>query len=139
MDRTPLELVVVAADRVVWEGAVVNIIARTVEGDIGILPGHEPLLAALVPCVVEIVTADGRSETLVIDGGFISVAYGHVSVLSQYASLGKEVSLEAARKELAAMEIEIADGSATDGQLHHRRILQAQIRAGEASQKAGVI
>ena len=59
MDRAPLRVKVVAADREVWSGEAVNIIARTTEGDIGILPGHEPILAALVPCAVTIITADG--------------------------------------------------------------------------------
>ena len=48
MDRAPLKVEVVAADRRVWSGDVVNIIARTTEGDIGVLPGHEPLMAGLV-------------------------------------------------------------------------------------------
>lgn len=131
MDRPPLQVVVVSADRQVWSGDAVNIIARTVEGDIGILPGHEPLLAVLVPGVVEIVTDDGRSETLVVDGGFISVAHGHVSVLSQEASLGHEVSLDEARKELSPLEAKALKGEADESELHHMRVLQAQIRAGE--------
>lgn len=131
MDRSPLQVVVVSADRQVWSGDAVNIIARTVEGDIGILPGHEPLLAVLVPGVVEIVTADGRSETLVVDGGFISVAHGHVSVLSQEASMGHEVSMDEARKELAPLEAKALKGEADDDELHRLRILQAQVRAGE--------
>lgn len=131
MDRSPLQVVVVSADRQVWSGDAVNIIARTVEGDIGILPGHEPLLAVLVPGVVEIVTADGRSETLVVEGGFISVAHGHVSVLSQEASMGHEVSMDEARKELAPLEAKALKGEADDDELHRLRILQAQVRAGE--------
>ena len=63
MERQPLKLDVVSADRMVWQGDVVNVIARTSEGDIGILPGHEPLMAALTPCMVEIVSADGRRES----------------------------------------------------------------------------
>ena len=72
MDRPPLQVEVVSATRVVWSGEAVNVIARTVNGDIGILPGHEPLLALLVPSVVDIVTADGRSEAIVVDGGLSS-------------------------------------------------------------------
>ena len=131
MARPPLHVEVVAADRLVWSGQAVNIIARTVEGDIGILPGHEPLLAVLVPCVVEIVTADGRSESLAVDGGYISVAHGRVSVLSQSATLGHEVGLEQARREASTLEAKAMQGDADDDELHHLRILQAQIRAGE--------
>ncbi|HRA04191.1 MAG TPA: F0F1 ATP synthase subunit epsilon [Arachnia sp.] len=131
MARPPLHVEVVAADRLVWSGESVNIIARTVEGDIGILPGHEPLLAVLVPCVVEIVTADGRSESLAVDGGYISVAHGRVSVLSQSATLGHEVGLDEARREASTLEVKAMQGDADDDELHHLRILQAQIRAGE--------
>ncbi|MHA6524869.1 F0F1 ATP synthase subunit epsilon [Tessaracoccus sp. G1721] len=131
MARPPLHVEVVAADRLVWSGESVNIIARTVEGDIGILPGHEPLLAVLVPCVVEIVTADGRSESLAVDGGYISVAHGRVSVLSQSATLGHEVGLDEARREASTLEAKAMQGDADDDELHHLRILQAQIRAGE--------
>jgi len=118
---------------VVWSGEVVNVIARTVEGDIGILPGHEPLLALLVPGVVEVVTADGRSESIAIDGGFISVAHGHVSILSQMAQLGHEVGMEEALKKASTLEAKALKGEANDEELHHLRILQAQIRAGESA------
>ncbi|MHA6511690.1 F0F1 ATP synthase subunit epsilon [Tessaracoccus sp. Z1128] len=131
MSRPPLHVEVVAADRLVWSGTAINIIARTVEGDVGILPGHEPLMAVLVPCVVEIVTADGRSEALAVDGGYISVANGRVSVLSQSATLGHEVGLEEARREASTLETKAMHGDANDDELHHLRILQAQIRAGE--------
>ena len=62
MARDPLRVEVVSADRLVWSADAINVIARTVDGDIGILPGHEPVMAVLAPCAVEIVTADGRSE-----------------------------------------------------------------------------
>ena len=87
----PFQVEVVAADRRVWEGRAVNVIVRTTEGDIGILPGHEPLLAALVPCAAEIVTAEGGREVIALDGGFISVTPERVSLLAQYASLATEV------------------------------------------------
>lgn len=131
MDRSPLKLEVVAADRMVWEGDVVNVIARTARGDIGILPGHEPLMATLVPCMVEIVSADGRTEILAIDGGFIAVAHGHVRVLSQVANLAEEISLEAAQDEAHELRRLRNEGEVTDEQIHRLHILNAQIRAGE--------
>ena len=103
MERPPLKVEVVSADRQVWVGDVNNIIARTTEGDIGILPGHEPMMAALVPCAVEIITDDGRREILAVDGGFISVADGKVWILSQDAVMGAEVSLTEAFDEIAVL------------------------------------
>ncbi len=136
MARDPLHVEVVSADRQVWSGDAVNVIARTVEGDIGILPGHEPVLALLQPCAVEIVTNDGRSETVAVDGGFISVANGRVSVLSQLALLGHEVGLEEAIDKATALEDKALRGQADEDELHRLRILQAQIKAGKASRKA---
>ena len=57
----PMQVEVVAADRVVWSGTSSNIIAKTVEGEIGILPGHAPLLAVLEPSAVVIFCDDGRA------------------------------------------------------------------------------
>ena len=68
----PMQVEVVCADRVVWSGKSSNIIAKTVEGDIGILPGHEPVLAVLVPGAVEIFSEDGPREIVAVDGGFSS-------------------------------------------------------------------
>ena len=136
MERPPLKVEVVSADRQVWAGDVINIIARTTEGDIGILPGHEPLMAALVPCVVDIVTSDGRSETLAVDGGFISVADGKVWILSQDAVMAQEVTLQAAYREVAELTPLRESGEITEQQEHHLNILDAQIRAGEKVQKA---
>nr|WP_255622228.1 F0F1 ATP synthase subunit epsilon [Tessaracoccus sp. OS52] len=131
-----MKVEVVAADRQVWSGEAVNIIARTTEGDIGILPGHEALMAALIPCVVEIVTSDGRGETLAVDGGFISVAQGHVWILSQQAVMGEEVTLDRAQREAAELRALQDKGEASEEQVHHLHILNAQIRAGEKVRSA---
>lgn len=136
MERSPLKLEIVSADRQVWAGDVINIIARTTEGDLGVLPGHEPLMAALVPCVVQIITSDGRSETLAVDGGFISVAEGNVWILSQDAVLGQEVTLEKAYQEVAELTTMRDGGDISNEQVQHLYILTAQIRAGEKAQKS---
>lgn len=80
---------VVAADRRVWEGEALSVVARTTEGDIGIMANHEPLLALLVPCAAEILTKDGKREVLAVDGGFISVAENRVAILRQYGRLAR--------------------------------------------------
>lgn len=136
MERSPLKVEVVSADRQIWVGDVNNIIARTTEGDIGILPGHEPMMAALVPCAVEIITADGRRETLAVDGGFISVAEGKVWILSQDAVMGQEVSLKEAFEQTAVLNAARDSGEITEEELLHLGILEAQIRAGEKVQSA---
>ena len=135
MGHEPLKLEVVSAAKMVWEGEALNVIARTSEGDIGILPGHEPLMAALVPCMVEIVSSDGRTEILAIDGGLLAVAQGHVRVLSHEVQIAEEITLDVARKAAHDLRRLRSQGEATDEQIHRLHILNAQIRAGERYQQ----
>ena len=65
----PMQVEVVSADRVVWSGRSSNIIAKTVEGEIGILPGHEPVLGVLVPSAVVIFCEDSPTrEIIAVEG-----------------------------------------------------------------------
>ena len=134
MEYQPLKLEVVSAEKMVMQCDVVNVIARTDEGDVGILPGHEPLMAALVPCMVEIVVVDGTTEILAIDGGLLAVAQGHVRDLSHEVTLAEEILLEEARREAHDLRHLRSQGEATDEQVHRLHILNAQIRAGEKYQ-----
>jgi F0F1-type ATP synthase epsilon subunit len=68
-----LNVAVVAVDRKVWSGAAKSIVAKTPEGEIGILPGHEPVLSLLVNGVVRIETVDGEKISVAVHGGFFSV------------------------------------------------------------------
>lgn len=77
-----LTVEVVAADRVVWEGEARQVSARTVEGDLGVLPGHEPLLAVLGEGDVT-VHGEGGTRTLHVDGGFLSVDSDQVRIVSE--------------------------------------------------------
>lgn len=98
-----LQIELVAADRVVWSGQAREVIARTVEGDLGVLVGHAPLLSLLVPGVVEIHPLDGDDRVLAAIGeGFLSVADNHVSILSEDAFLASEIDTAAVTAELEA-------------------------------------
>lgn len=120
------DLEVVSARRLVWEGEAERLIVRTSEGDVGILAHHEPLIATLVPCVAEALAADGRAETFMVDGGFLSIADNRVSLLSQYVRLGHEISLDEAEHELAAAKKVVESGRADDETMHRYRRAQAQ-------------
>ncbi len=97
-DNMQVELV--AADRVVWSGEASLVIARTTEGEVGVLRDHAPLLSVLVPGVVEVVTVENQRQVAAVDGGFLSVANNHVSILAEHAELSDEIDLQAARQEL---------------------------------------
>jgi len=88
----PLEVTLVSADRRVWSGEATRVIARTVEGDIGILGGHEPLLALLASGDIRITPSSGEDVVAMLDGGFMSVEHDRVTVVSDVASLASEPS-----------------------------------------------
>jgi F-type H+-transporting ATPase subunit epsilon len=129
-----LRVEVVAAEGITWEGDALSVIARTSEGDIGIMPNHEPLLASLVPCAAEVLTVDGNREVVVVDGGFISVAENRVSILSQFAKVAAEIDLKTAEHELAAAEKRLNAGDIDDETRHHFLRAQAQVKAARLTQ-----
>lgn len=97
-----LQIELVAADRVVWSGEAREVIARTAEGDLGVLTGHAPLLSLLVPGVVEIYPTEGDTVRAAVSEGFISVAADRVSILSEDTFLADEVDESAVNAELEA-------------------------------------
>lgn len=120
----------VATDGLIWKGDAVSVLVRTVEGDIGVLYNHAPLMASLVPHGAEVVGADGVRTVIAIDSGFLSVFENNVSVLSAYGELAKEISVEQAEIELAGMYEKIQSGEATSRERRQYRRLQSQVRAG---------
>lgn len=95
-----LHIELVAADRTVWSGDAAQVSARTVDGDIGVLRGHTPLLSLLAPSLVEITSLSGAKVFASVDGGFISVANDRVSILSEHVALGQEIDAAQARADL---------------------------------------
>lgn len=95
-----LHVELVAADRLVWSGEATMVIARTTEGDIGVLPNHAPLLSVIVEGVVDVQTEAGETWVAAVDAGFISVADNRVSILSERAEMSHEIDLEKARQDL---------------------------------------
>src|SRR3954452_5827771 len=119
-----LTVELVAADRVVWSGEATMVIARTVDGDIGVLRGHAPVLSLLTEAIVEITAEDGHTVFAVADGGFLSVAHDRVSILSERAELATEVDVEEAR----ALLEDAKAGHWMDGSETERRIRMAEAR-----------
>jgi F-type H+-transporting ATPase subunit epsilon len=83
----PLQVELVSADRLVWAGDASMIRARTVEGDLGVLPGHAPVLGLLAEGEVTIKAVDGPPVRASVNGGFFSVEHDRVTVVSDSASL----------------------------------------------------
>ena len=82
-----LNVSVVAADREVWTGAASQVVAKTVEGEIGILGGHQPMLALLAHGEVRVTTVDGEKVKVDAEDGFLSVDHDTVTIVAGTASL----------------------------------------------------
>lgn len=77
-----LQVELVAADRKVWSGEARMVRARSMEGELGILPGHTPFLGVLVSGDVIIHGTEGGSQTATIDSGFLSVEHDRVTIVA---------------------------------------------------------
>jgi F-type H+-transporting ATPase subunit epsilon len=82
-----LTVTVVSADEQVWSGQATMVVARTKEGEIGILAGHQPLLGMLAAGEVRITAADGARITARAEDGFISVENDTVTIAARAAAL----------------------------------------------------
>ncbi len=129
-EETTLHVELVAADRVVWSGEATSVIARTVEGDVGILRDHAPMLSLLADGVVEVQTDDGETWVAAVDDGFLSVALNRVSILSEDAEMSHDIDLERAKQELEQAK---QAGSDDEEAQEAVRRAQARIRAVERS------
>jgi len=85
MSDTLLKVEVVTPDKRVWSGEATMVSARTLDGDLGVLPNHTPLLGVLADGTVSIKSSDGSVNDFVINGGFISVSNNRVSILGESA------------------------------------------------------
>ena len=130
-----LHVEVVIADRELWAGEANMVIAKTLEGDIGILTGHPPVLGILAEgSIVRILDPEGSSDgeggrevTAAVSGGFLSVSDDQISILAVDAQLGSEVDKSAVQSNLDAA---LSDGGSAPGEEpHEAKYARAQLRA----------
>jgi F-type H+-transporting ATPase subunit epsilon len=96
-----MQVELVSVERPIWSGEANAVYARTGDGEIGILPGHAPLLGALEPgWLVRIQQADGVEQRVAVHGGFLSVRADGVSVLAEMAESADEIDVARARQAL---------------------------------------
>ena len=93
----PLDVKVVTPERELWAGEAEFVSARAAGGEIGVLPGHAPFLAALRHSHVKIQDAQGE-HFMAVHGGFIEVFEDRITVLAPVAELAGEIDIEAARR-----------------------------------------
>ncbi|MBK8470059.1 MAG: F0F1 ATP synthase subunit epsilon [Candidatus Phosphoribacter sp.] len=79
-----LQVELVAADRRIWTGEATMVRCRTASGEIGIMPGHTPLLGILVSGDLAVHKADGTQTLATVDGGFLSVEHDRVMIVADH-------------------------------------------------------
>jgi F-type H+-transporting ATPase subunit epsilon len=130
-----LQVALVVPEGEIWAGDAQRVIAKTLEGDIGVLTGHTPVLGILAEgSVVRILPEDGQGaeghgangEVLAaIGGGFLSLADDRVSVLARRAQLGADVSRAEVQASLDAAEEAAGPGEETADVRYFRALLRA--------------
>jgi F-type H+-transporting ATPase subunit epsilon len=103
----------VSVEQALWSGEATAVFARTTEGELGILPGHIPLLGALEPgWVVRIDRVDESALKVAVHGGFLSVREDGVSVLAEMAELADDIDTGRARTALDSADTDTPEGVA---------------------------
>jgi F-type H+-transporting ATPase subunit epsilon len=99
-----MQVELVSVESRLWSGEATAVFARTVEGEIGILPRHAPLLAELAPGWIVRIQSEGEPELRVaVHGGFLSVRPDGVSILAEMAELADDVDVARAREALSKL------------------------------------
>ena len=87
---------------------VYEVIMPTADGQIAVLPNHEPLVSLIVPGVVKVrrrqVDSDSKMEEFVVSGGLVEIGNGNVRLLSDEAEKPQEITLAEAQKALERAE-----------------------------------
>jgi F-type H+-transporting ATPase subunit epsilon len=99
---------VVSPEATVWSGLATIVVARTPDGELGIMADHEPLMGALATGAVEIESESGERITIGVHGGFIQVFDNQVTLITDRAQVTTDTT---AAKEVAA---ELAEGQAEE-------------------------
>lgn len=87
---------VVSAEESIFEGTVTMLIGAGSEGDLGITPGHAPLITALQPGPVRVILEDGNEDVFYVSGGYLEVVPGVVTVLADTALRANDLDEAAA-------------------------------------------
>lgn len=99
MERTLL-CEIVTPERVVYSDEARMVVAPTIDGEIGIMPLHAPLVSALKPGEIRIIHDDDKVEWFAISGGYVQVHEDKVIILADQAAAASQIDVERAREAL---------------------------------------
>jgi F-type H+-transporting ATPase subunit epsilon len=103
---------IVSAEKSIFSGLVEMVVAAGSLGDLGIAPGHAPLLTALIPGPVKLILQNGEEEVFYVSGGFLEVQPGVVTLLSDMALRADDLDEAAAQQAVEDAERAIANQGA---------------------------
>ena len=121
-------------DRSLWSGEAGMVIAKTIDGDIGILPGRSPVFGILSPGslvrIREVEGGDGQGDDIraAVRDGFLSVNGDRVSILASVGELAADVDSAAAQSDLDSATTEAGSSSAVEESVEVR-YARARLRA----------
>jgi len=92
------KLNIVTAEQTVYEGEVEMLVVPTVDGEIGILTNHHPLVTKLGPGAIRLVKADKSEEKLFTSGGFLEVNKNQAILLADVVENVEEIQAEEAKE-----------------------------------------
>ena len=95
---------IVSAEEAIFSGRVELVVAAGILGDLGVAPGHAPLLTELQPGPVRVKKQNGEEEVFFVSGGFIEVQPNLVTVLADSAVRANEIDEAEAEKAKAEAE-----------------------------------
>jgi F-type H+-transporting ATPase subunit epsilon len=104
----PIPVRVVSVERSLFEGDADFVKCRSLDGDLGVLPHHAPLLAVLAPGEVRIDKTGGGSEHIFVGGGFLEVLPERLTILADVAEHASEINLERAEESRKAIAERLA-------------------------------
>ncbi len=102
-----LTVSVVSLEHPEWDGPASQIVVKTLEGEMGVLPGHEPVLATLAGGPIRIDPVDGDPMYFAVHGGFFSLDENRAIILADVAETAEEINV--ARAQEAKSNAEKAD------------------------------
>lgn len=103
---------IVSAEREIFSGAVAMVSLRGTIGELGILPGHAPLLTGVRPGAVQLRLESGEEEVFYASGGFLEVQPGIVTILADTAVRAEDIDEAAAAEARQAAQRALAEQAA---------------------------
>lgn len=119
-----IDVAIVSIDGSIWSGKASSVTTTTVEGELGILPNRQPILAEMATDgVVTVHTEDGEYLVFAVTGGLLSCTGSVVTVLAEHAYSAKDLSVAELQQQLASLP--------ESAHVEDRTTLKAKLRAAQ--------